>query len=62
MISNFLMKLMRKSWNMMAIEHLSLWTTAIDDILMWKEEVLKEIVDFFFSLQVNHRNWSCQLK
>lgn len=42
-----LMRLMRKSWNLLAIEHLSLWTTAIDDNLMWKEEVLGELVDFF---------------
>ena len=41
------MKMLRKSWNLLAIEHLSLWTTAIDDNLMWKEEVLIELVDFF---------------
>lgn len=42
-----LMRLLRKSWNGLAIENLELWTCAINEPLMWNETVLKEVYGFF---------------
>lgn len=38
---------LRKSWNLLAIENLELWTAAIDEPIMWNELVLREVKEFF---------------
>lgn len=40
-------KLLMKSWNNLAIDNLDLWTSAIDEVSMWKFPLLKEISHFF---------------
>lgn len=51
--NEIIFKLLKKSWNNLAIENLELWTSAIDEILMWKRPILIEIWKYFENSNFN---------